>query len=211
MVYGASREETTPLFSRRSDQQQRPTDDGGPRRRGAQHGGTQVASGGTNYPYTPNSTTDNSSGKLDRRSLASRTCAKAVGVCCARPTTDTEGTYYEDDFNDEPWDCTCGTSDQDGIWVNNSDKVGTIMSTMVWVLIAYSCATISLLAQNNHLPNRIAVVYITICSLSLASHAKTTFTDPGSIPKDATPRAELFKRGVTTHGMWICTLFSNVI
>jgi hypothetical protein len=193
MVYGASKEETTPLFSRRSGSQQLPDADG-PRRRGA---GTQVVSGSSNYPYSPVDP-----GKVDRRSMASRIFSKAIAFCCAKPTTDTQGTYYEDNFNDEPWDCTCGTSDQDGIWINNKDKVGTIMSSMVWVLIAYSCATISLLAQNNHLPFRIARIYITICSLALASHAKTTFTDPGSIPKEATPRAELFKRGVTTHGMF---------
>lgn len=75
------------------------------------------------------------------------------------------------------------------------------MSSLVWVLIIYSCLTITLLAQHNHLKNRIAMVYITICALALASHAKTSFTDPGSIPKEAVPPASLFKRGITTHSM----------
>jgi len=114
---------------------------------------------------------------------------------------DTTNVYYEDTFNDEPWECTFGTSAQDGIWLNHSDQVGTIMSTMVWVLIGYSIVTITLLAQHNHLPNHICMIYGAICSLALASHAKTMFTDPGSIPHEAVPLAVLFKQGITTHAM----------
>jgi hypothetical protein len=151
------------------------------------------------YPYPPS--IDESSNKSDRRSFVGRACNSVTNVCCARPPTDTQGGYYEDDFNNESWECTFGTTDQDGIWVNNSDKVGTIMSSLVWVLFIYSCLTITLLAQHNHLKNRIAMVYITICALALASHAKTSFTDPGSIPREAVPPASLFKRGITTHSM----------
>jgi hypothetical protein len=154
------------------------------------------------YPYP--ASIDESNNKPDRRSFVGRACNAVTNgchVCCARPPTDTQGGYYEDDFNNESWDCTFGTADEDGIWVNNSDKVGTIMSSLVWVLIIYSCLTITLLAQHNHLKNRIAMAYITICALALASHAKTSFTDPGSIPKQAVPPASLFKRGITTHSM----------
>jgi hypothetical protein len=35
------------------------------------------------------------------------------------------------------------------------------------------------------------MLYCTICALALASHAKTTFTDPGAIPLSAVPRATL--------------------
>ncbi|OEU19792.1 zf-DHHC-domain-containing protein, partial [Fragilariopsis cylindrus CCMP1102] len=108
---------------------------------------------------------------------------------------------YEDTFNDEPWECTFGTDGRDGVWVNFSDQVGTLMGSMVWVLILYSVLTISLLAHNQKLPNGIAMFYATICTLALACHAKTTFTDPGSIPQEAVPREALFRKGITTHAM----------
>ena len=133
--------------------------------------------------------------------MLSKCCASMHGVCCARPDVDSTTEYYEDTFNDESWECTFGTNDQDGIWVNCRDKVGQIMSTMVWLLISYSVLTISLLAHNQNLPNSIAMVYATICSLALASHVKTMFTDPGSIPREAVPRAILFRKGITTHAM----------
>jgi hypothetical protein len=139
--------------------------------------------------------------QTDRRSALSKCCGSINGVCCARPEVDGTTEYYEDTFNDEPWECTFGTSDQDGIWINYGDKVGQIMSSMVWVLISYSVLTISLLASNQNLPNSIAMVYGTVCALALASHIKTMFTDPGSIPHEAVPRAILFKQGITTHAM----------
>jgi len=109
--------------------------------------------------------------------------------------------YYEDTFNDEPWRCRFGTNPEDGIWMNQSDKVGTIMSSMVWILMLYSVVTISLLAENGHLPKRIAMVHATICAMALASHAKTMFTDPGSVPPQAVPLPILFEKGITTHAM----------
>jgi hypothetical protein len=109
--------------------------------------------------------------------------------------------FYEDDFNDQPWNCSVGTLEDDGTWLNYRDKVGAIMSSMVWVLMIYSCFTITLLAQHHHMRNRIAMIYCTIAALALASHAKTSFTDPGSIPKDAVPPPILFRKGVTTHAM----------
>jgi hypothetical protein len=133
--------------------------------------------------------------------VISKCCSCISGFVCARPDTDAKVEYYEDTYNDEPWECTFGTSDQDGIWVNYSDKVGQIMSSTVWVLISYSVLTISLLAHNQNLPKSVAMVYATICTLALSSHVKTMFTDPGSIPREAVPRAVLFKKGITTHAM----------
>lgn len=129
--------------------------------------------------------------------------SSAVAICCARPSTSTNSPfdYYEDTFNDEAWECTFGTSGQDGVWVNCGDQVGQIMSTTVWILMSYSVLTIMLLANHQNLPNTIAMAYGTVCALALASHAKTMFTDPGSIPAEAVPRATLFKQGVTTHSM----------
>ncbi len=51
----------------------------------------------------------------------------------------------------------------------------------------YSGFTVTILAQNNALNSIVATIYCTLCALALASHAKTTFTDPGSIPKTAVP------------------------
>jgi len=44
-----------------------------------------------------------------------------------------------------------------------------------------------LLAQNNSLSDGVQILYCTLCALALASHAKTTFTDPGSVPQSAVP------------------------
>jgi hypothetical protein len=98
-----------------------------------------------------------------------------------------ETTAYEDTYNDEPIQCTFGTHEDDGIWVNVYDRVGVLMAATVWVLILYSSLTVLLLAQHQHVPIAMAAFYCTICALALASHAKTTFTDPGAIPTSAVP------------------------
>lgn len=139
--------------------------------------------------------------KEDKRSCCGQCCYRVNRFVCAKPAMDSSNIYYEDSYNDDPWECTFGTNQQDGIWMNNSDQVGTIMSSMVWVLMIYSVITISLLAQHKNLANHIAMIYGTICALALASHAKTQFTDPGSIPQEAVPLASLFKQGITTHAM----------
>ena len=168
---------------------------------------------------------DLSSAKVDRRSCTQR-CVSSVAGCisfCSKPPsstskiagmtitakrTDSSGNpllntdYYEDTFNDEPWECTFGTSEYDGVWINCTDQVGNIMSMMVWVLIIYSIVTISLLSQQTQTISRpVAIIYTTICCLSLSCHAKTMVTDPGSIPTQAIPRPELFQQGITTHAM----------
>jgi DHHC palmitoyltransferase len=100
--------------------------------------------------------------------------------------------------------------------MNRKDQAGVIMAFLVWLLISesrrcscqtffcsqqknltnpppfprtvYSGVTVTLLAHHNHLPGILAMLYCTICALALASHAKTVFTDPGSIPQSAVPR-----------------------
>ena len=54
----------------------------------------------------------------------------------------------------------------------------------------YSGFTVTILAQNNALSSVVAIIYCTLCALALASHAKTTFTDPGSIPHSAVPNED---------------------
>jgi len=77
------------------------------------------------------------------------------------------------------------------------------MATMVWVLYVYSAATIGLLALHGHCPIVIAGVYLTICALALASHAKTSLTDPGAVSSGALPLA----KGVDDSGFYtMCSL-----
>jgi hypothetical protein len=64
----------------------------------------------------------------------------------------------------------------------------------------YSGLTVTLLAEHSHLSAIISIVYCTICSLALASHAKCMFTDPGAIPSSAVPPAEV-QRTISVHAM----------
>mmetsp|Transcript_43621 Transcript_43621/g.48875 ORF Transcript_43621/g.48875 Transcript_43621/m.48875 type:complete len:380 (+) Transcript_43621:129-1268(+) len=190
-------EEAKPLMTSRRTSH---GNDNGPRRRQPipQHASMQNLYSSSNSVEDFSKTNDKTSSLIHRCFRNLNTCRSCV---CARPELNTKTIYYEDTFNDEPWDCTFGTSDQDGIWVNFGDQVGTVMGSMVWILIIYSVLTISLLAHNQKLPNGIAMMYGTICTLMLACHAKTTFTDPGSIPQEAVPREALFRKGITTHAM----------
>ena len=54
-------------------------------------------------------------------------------------------------------------------------------------LKAYSGITVTLLAESNHLSHILAIIYLSICALTLASHAKTMFSDPGAVPQCAVP------------------------
>lgn len=60
--------------------------------------------------------------------------------------------------------------------------------------------TVTLLAEHSHLPSIISMVYVSICALALASHAKCMFTDPGAIPTSAVPPLEL-QQLVSVHAM----------
>ena len=115
--------------------------------------------------------------------------------------------YYYDDTNDYSFGCTFGTEETDGIWMQRNDPPGTILSAFVWVFILYSAITISLLAKSNHISHVLAYFYNTICTLALASHAKTMFTDPGAVPQCAVP-IDAAARQMETHAMCrICKSF----
>ncbi|CAJ1961553.1 unnamed protein product [Cylindrotheca closterium] len=111
--------------------------------------------------------------------------------CCSnRRVLQDEGPgakYYRDNFNDMSWSCSLGTGDEHGIWMNRSDPAGTIMAMMVWVLMAYSMVTITLLAQTGGIPVYLSYSYSILCCMALACHAKTSITDPGSVPPSAVP------------------------
>ncbi|KAL9184391.1 hypothetical protein ACHAXT_002477 [Thalassiosira profunda] len=112
------------------------------------------------------------------------------------------GGYYYDDTNDYSWDCTFGTDEGSGIWLNTleNDPPGTAMSIIVWVLFAYSAVTVTLLARSSSLSHGLAYFYCTICAMALASHAKTMFTDPGSVPSCAVP-VDAANRQTVHHSM----------
>jgi hypothetical protein len=103
--------------------------------------------------------------------------------------SDEEG-YYQDDFNDAPWSCRLGTTEEHGIWMNTSDQAGTIMSVLVWILMIYSALTVTFLARTGGIPVDLSMAYTLLVALSLASHAKTTLSDPGTIPASAVPTEE---------------------
>lgn len=65
---------------------------------------------------------------------------------------------------------------------------------LVWLLMVYSALTITFLAQTGGIEFSLAMVYDICCSLALACHAKTTLTDPGSIPAAAVPTEEQRKQ-----------------
>ena len=97
--------------------------------------------------------------------------------------------YYYDENNDYSWDCTFGTDEGDSIWLitPKNNPPGTVMSILVMILIIYSGSTITLIADSGHLPHTLAYLYNTICSLALASHAKTMLSDRGAVPFCAVP------------------------
>lgn len=117
------------------------------------------------------------------------TCLRTTG--CINPAMvlneGPNADYYRDDFNDEPNYCSIGTSEEDGIWMNRNDGPGSIMALMVWFLFIYSAVTITFLAETQGIHGSLSLIYATLTGLSLASHAKTQFTDPGTVPASAQP------------------------
>jgi len=99
--------------------------------------------------------------------------------------------YYRDNFNDQSHSCSFGTGEENGIWMNTSDQAGTIMAFLVWLLLGYSAWTFTALAKSGGVPPFLCMIYVILCTLALASHAKTTFTDPGSVPQAAVPNERM--------------------
>mmetsp|Transcript_20806 Transcript_20806/g.45112 ORF Transcript_20806/g.45112 Transcript_20806/m.45112 type:complete len:414 (+) Transcript_20806:207-1448(+) len=99
--------------------------------------------------------------------------------------------YYRENFNDQPFSCDFGTGEENGIWMNTSDQAGTIMAFLVWLLLGYSAWTFTALAMSGGVPPFLSAAYVMLCTLALASHAKTTFSDPGSVPQAAVPNERM--------------------
>jgi len=97
------------------------------------------------------------------------------------------GEFYVDSYNGEPWSCSFGTSEESGIWMNSGDQAGSIMASLVWVLMMYSATTMTSLTLTEGIPNSLGTLYLCFCIMALACHAKTSLTDPGSVPQSAVP------------------------
>jgi len=156
-----------------------------------------------NMDYGPKSYSDGDSKKqyasFNASTLSSmqQTPNVSRSVCCnlcqstAHLTEGPNQPFYRDNFNDQPYSCNFGTEEENGIWMNTSDEAGTIMAFIVWILLAYSAWTFTLLARSGGIPPYLGAVYVMLCCMALASHAKTTFTDPGSVPQAAVPNEQM--------------------
>ena len=187
-----------------------PTGGARQRRNFSNNDGTQIYSsvptaGGPpqNMDYGPKSYSDGDSKKqyasFNASTLSSMQQPTNISstVCCnlcqstAHLTEGPNQPFYRDNFNDQPYSCNFGTEEENGIWMNTSDEAGTIMAFIVWILLAYSAWTFTLLARSGGIPPYIGAVYVMLCCMALASHAKTTFTDPGSVPQAAVPNEQM--------------------
>lgn len=187
-----------------------PTGGARQRRNFSNNNGTQIYSSvptadgpPQNMGYGPKSYTDSDSKKqyasFNASTLSSIQQPTNISstVCCnlcqstAHLTEGPNQPFYRDNFNDQPYSCNFGTEEENGIWMNTSDEAGTIMAFIVWILLAYSAWTFTLLARSGGIPPYIGAVYIMLCCMALASHAKTTFTDPGSVPQAAVPNEQM--------------------
>ena len=110
------------------------------------------------------------------------------------------GEYYIDTHNDESWSFSFGTGEDHGIWMNSGDQAGSIMATLVWLLMSYSAVTVTLLTVTKGIPPVVGMIYTYLCAMALASHAKTSLTDPGSVPRSAVPM-ETQRRESPSHSM----------
>lgn len=110
------------------------------------------------------------------------------------------GEYYVDSYNGDSWCCSFGTDEEAGIWMNTGDQPGTIMAALVWLLMIYSAVTVTSLTITEGIPPVLGMIYTILVALALASHAKTSLSDPGSVPKSAVPM-EIQRKDSTSHSM----------
>jgi len=110
------------------------------------------------------------------------------------------GEYYVDSYNGDSFNCSFGTNEEAGIWMNSGDQAGTIMAALVWLLMIYSAMTVTSLTITEGIPPILGMIYTLLVGLALSSHAKTSLTDPGSVPKNAVPM-ESQRRDSTSHSM----------
>jgi len=84
--------------------------------------------------------------------------------------------------------------------MNSGDQAGTVMAALVWLLMIYSMITVSLLEATQGIPGYVGMLYCLLCTMALASHAKCSLTDPGSVPRAAVP-CESQRQTQSSHSM----------
>ena len=84
--------------------------------------------------------------------------------------------------------------------MNSGDQAGSVMAALVWILMLYSAVTVTSLTITEGIPPILGMIYTLLVSLALSCHAKTSLTDPGSVPKNAVP-LESQRRDSTSHAM----------
>mmetsp|Transcript_47438 Transcript_47438/g.71824 ORF Transcript_47438/g.71824 Transcript_47438/m.71824 type:complete len:293 (+) Transcript_47438:77-955(+) len=84
--------------------------------------------------------------------------------------------------------------------MNSGDQAGTIMAALVWLLMLYSAATVTLLTITEGIPPILGMIYNFLCFMALACHAKTSLSDPGSVPRTSVPQ-ENQRRDSASHSM----------
>jgi len=108
--------------------------------------------------------------------------------CCEGPdSTPDEKFFFVVQPQGTSSSCTLGTKPSDGIWFNTVDRTGLIMSTLVWFLTIYATLVIIFLGKTEGIPQMFSTIFVILACLSLACHAKTSLSDPGSVPIDAEP------------------------
>jgi hypothetical protein len=70
---------------------------------------------------------------------------------------------------------------------DTDDSFEKIYNCLSYSFPVYSIGTVAWLAHHQHLPGILASIYGAVAVLALASHAKTSLTDPGAIPRSAIP------------------------
>jgi hypothetical protein len=101
----------------------------------AQHTSTAAASvGDDDASFAPSSLHEFD--KEDRRPFFSKIGGALSSVISPRKGIEEDGDFYQDHYNDQPWRCSFGTAEEDGIWMNRKDQAGTLMSLLVWLLIS---------------------------------------------------------------------------
>ena len=176
-------------------------------RRRSRNGGASLNNVNNNIDADFDDDSRNASGKFNGSpTLDKIKSIPRIGRSCSLSIAE-ESVYYYDDTNDYSWEYTFGTEEGKGVWLNTDDFPGTVMSVAVWILIIYSAITITLLAESNHLPNILAYVQCTICAMALSCHAKTMFSDPGAVPREAIP-IDSAARQSDAHAMCrVCNTF----
>ena len=133
--------------------------------------------------------------QLDKSTNSNNICPPAV------PRIRAPGEHYIDTQDDtNPWSFSFGTGEEKGIWMNSGDQAGSIMATLVWLLMTYSAVTVTFLTITEGIPPILGMIYTFLCVMALASHAKTSLTDPGSVPRAAVPQEEQ-RRENPSHSM----------